>query len=66
MSGGIGLRHISFDTRLGGNRNVELQGEGDATVLGGGIWWKSGGVDTVLGGIILRCGGGSLRRKREA
>ena len=57
MSGGVGLRRISFDTRLGGSRNVELQCGGDVTVLGGGDWLTDGRDETVLGGIVLRSGG---------
>ena len=44
------MRRMSFETGLGGRRDIELQGGDDATVLGK---------------VILRCGGGSLRRRKQ-
>ena len=51
MSGGVGLRHMSFDTGLGGSRNVELQCGGATALSGGGdVEPQSEGAATVLGG----------------
>ena len=36
------------------------------TMLGGGDRLRGGRIDTVLGGVIFRCGGGSFGRKQRA